>query len=44
LATEELFADPDPVRAAQRAMQAILGMGRLDIARLRRAADGCQVN
>jgi hypothetical protein len=43
LATEELFADPDPVRAAQRAMQAILGMGR----RHREAAppaDGYQVN
>ncbi len=36
---EELFADPDPQRA-QRAMQALLGMGELDIAALRSAADG----
>ena len=36
---EELFADPDPARA-QRAMEAMLGMGKLDIAALRRAADG----
>jgi predicted 3-demethylubiquinone-9 3-methyltransferase (glyoxalase superfamily) len=36
---EELFADPDPERA-QRAMQAMLEMGKLDIAALRRAADG----
>ncbi|MCP9491000.1 MAG: VOC family protein, partial [Solirubrobacteraceae bacterium MAG38_C4-C5] len=36
---EELFADPDPQRA-QRAMQAMLGMGKLDIAALRSAADG----
>ena len=36
---EELFADPDPGRA-ERAMQAMLGMGKLDIAALRRAADG----
>jgi len=36
---EELFADPDPERA-QRAMQAMLGMGKLDIAALRSAADG----
>jgi predicted 3-demethylubiquinone-9 3-methyltransferase (glyoxalase superfamily) len=36
---EELFADPDPDRA-QRAMQAMLGMGKLDIAALRAAADG----
>jgi predicted 3-demethylubiquinone-9 3-methyltransferase (glyoxalase superfamily) len=34
-----LFADPDPARA-QRAMQAMLGMGKLDIAALRSAADG----
>ena len=39
---EELFADPDPKRA-QRAMQAMLGMGKLDIAALRRAADGAPV-
>ena len=36
---EELFADPDPQRA-QRAMQAMLEMGKLDIAALRSAADG----
>ncbi len=35
----ELFTDPDPERA-QRAMQAMLGMSKLDIAALRRAADG----
>ena len=36
---DELFNDPDPVRA-QRAMQAMLGMSKLDIAALRSAADG----
>lgn len=36
---EEIFADPDPERA-RRAMQAMLGMRKLDIAALRRAADG----
>ncbi len=36
---EEVFGDPDPQRA-QRAMQAMLAMGKLDIAALRRAADG----
>jgi predicted 3-demethylubiquinone-9 3-methyltransferase (glyoxalase superfamily) len=36
---DELFADPDPQRA-QRAMQAMLGMRKLDAAALRRAADG----
>jgi predicted 3-demethylubiquinone-9 3-methyltransferase (glyoxalase superfamily) len=36
---EELFSDPDPQRA-ERAMQALLGMGKLDIAALRSAADG----
>jgi len=36
---DERFAGPDPARA-QRAMQAMLGMGKLDIAALRRAADG----
>jgi predicted 3-demethylubiquinone-9 3-methyltransferase (glyoxalase superfamily) len=36
---DEVFSDPDPERAA-RAMQAMLGMGKLDIAELRRAADG----
>ncbi len=36
---EELFADPDPKRA-ERAMKAMLQMGKLDIAALREAADG----
>ena len=36
---DELFADPDPERA-ERAMQAMLGMRKLDIAALQRAADG----
>ena len=36
---DEVFADPDPERA-QRAMQAMLGMRKLDIGELRRAADG----
>jgi len=36
---EELFADPDEGRA-ERAMKAMLGMRKLDIAALRRAADG----
>ncbi len=36
---EEVFSDPDPERA-QRAMQAMLKMGKLDIAELRAAADG----
>ncbi len=36
---EELFADPDPKRA-ERAMQAMLAMGKLDIAALQAAADG----
>ena len=36
---EELFADPDPERA-RRAMEAMLGMRKLDIAALQRAADG----
>ena len=36
---EEVFADPDAKRA-ERAMQAMLGMGKLDIAALRSAADG----
>ena len=38
-ALPELLGDPDPARA-QRAMQAMLGMGKLDVAELRRAADG----
>jgi predicted 3-demethylubiquinone-9 3-methyltransferase (glyoxalase superfamily) len=36
---EELFADPDPKRA-ERAMQAMLQMRKLDVAALRAAADG----
>ncbi len=36
---EALFTDPDPERAS-RAMKAMLGMGKLDIAALRAAADG----
>ena len=36
---EELFADPDQSRAT-RAMQAMFGMRKLDIAALRSAADG----
>ena len=36
---EEIFSDPDPERA-QRAMQAMLGMRKIDIAALRSAADG----
>ena len=35
---EEVFADPDPARA-QRAMQAMLGMRKIDIAAIRAAAD-----
>ena len=35
----ELINDADPARA-QRAMQAMLGMGKLDVAELERAADG----
>jgi predicted 3-demethylubiquinone-9 3-methyltransferase (glyoxalase superfamily) len=40
---EELFADPDPQRA-QRAMEAMLGMRKLDVAALRAAADGVPVS
>ncbi len=36
---DELFSDPDPKRA-ERAMQAMFAMSKLDIAALRRAADG----
>ena len=36
---EEVFSDPDPERA-RRAMEAMLGMRKLDLAALRRAADG----
>ena len=39
---DEVFADPDPERA-RRAMQAMLTMGKIDIAALRRAADGAPV-
>ena len=35
----KLLADPDPARAA-RAMQALMGMTKLDLAALRAAADG----
>jgi predicted 3-demethylubiquinone-9 3-methyltransferase (glyoxalase superfamily) len=38
-ALEELLGDPDPERS-QRAMQAMLGMKKLDIAELERAAAG----
>jgi predicted 3-demethylubiquinone-9 3-methyltransferase (glyoxalase superfamily) len=38
----EVFADPDPARA-QRAVQAMLGMKKLDLAALRAAADGVPV-
>jgi predicted 3-demethylubiquinone-9 3-methyltransferase (glyoxalase superfamily) len=36
---DEVFADPDPERA-RRAMEAMLKMGKLDVAALRAAADG----
>jgi len=36
---EEVFSDPDPARA-QRAMQAMMQMKKLDVAALQRAADG----
>jgi predicted 3-demethylubiquinone-9 3-methyltransferase (glyoxalase superfamily) len=36
---KELFTDPDPQRA-ERAMRAMLAMGKIDIAALRSAADG----
>ena len=36
---DDLFADPDPERA-RRAMEAMLKMGKLDIAALQSAADG----
>lgn len=41
-ALPELLGDPDPARA-QRAAQAMMGMKKLDIAGLRRAADGAAV-
>ena len=40
---EEIFADPDKGRA-ERAMKAMLGMRKLDIAALRSAADGAPAN
>lgn len=36
---DDLFADPDPTKA-ERAMQAMFGMKKLDIAELKRAAEG----
>lgn len=39
----EVFADPDPERA-RRAMQAMLGMRKLDVAALRAAADGADAD
>jgi hypothetical protein len=36
---DEVFSDPDPKRA-ERAMQAMMKMRKLDIAALRAAADG----
>ncbi len=39
---DELFSDPDPKRA-ERAMKAMLGMRKLDVDELRRAADGVGV-
>jgi predicted 3-demethylubiquinone-9 3-methyltransferase (glyoxalase superfamily) len=36
---DEVFSDPDPERA-RRAMQAMLGMKKLDVAALQAAADG----
>jgi predicted 3-demethylubiquinone-9 3-methyltransferase (glyoxalase superfamily) len=39
---EEVFADSDPARA-ERAMKAMLQMSKLDVAELRRAADGVEV-
>ena len=38
---DELFSDSDPERA-RRAMDAMLKMRKLDIAELRRAADGVE--
>ncbi|MEY2404234.1 MAG: hypothetical protein QOD38_1785 [Acidimicrobiaceae bacterium] len=38
-AMDELFTDPDPARA-DRAMKAMLGMRKLDVAALQAAADG----
>jgi predicted 3-demethylubiquinone-9 3-methyltransferase (glyoxalase superfamily) len=36
---DDLFTDPEPERA-QRAMQAMLGMGKIDLSELQAAADG----
>ncbi len=36
---DEVFSDPDPERA-RRAMEAMLAMGKIDLAALRSAADG----
>jgi predicted 3-demethylubiquinone-9 3-methyltransferase (glyoxalase superfamily) len=40
---DELFADPDPQKA-ERAMKAMLGMSKLDLAALRSAAEGVPVS
>ncbi|MDQ8043485.1 MAG: VOC family protein [Solirubrobacteraceae bacterium] len=40
---DDVFADPDPTRA-ERAMQAMFGMKKLDLAALRAAADGAPVD
>jgi predicted 3-demethylubiquinone-9 3-methyltransferase (glyoxalase superfamily) len=40
---DEVFSDPDPKRA-ERAMTAMLGMRKLDVEALRRAADGQPVS
>jgi predicted 3-demethylubiquinone-9 3-methyltransferase (glyoxalase superfamily) len=42
-AMKDLFSDADPARA-KRAMEAMLGMRKLDIAALRSAADGAAVS
>ena len=40
---DELFSDPDP-KKAERAMRAMLGMTKLDLAALRSAAEGAPVS
>ena len=40
---DELFSDPDP-KKAERAMRALLGMTKLDLATLRAAAEGTPVS
>ena len=40
---DELFSDPDPTRA-ERAMKAMFGMRKLDVAALQAAADGVAVS